>query len=245
MADDDDRSRDASSAAEPSWADVVIPDDIRELAHDVADYHRDQRRAARAARLGRFTASPAALPFTIVGAAVVIAGVILTLLTVLAPSTETAPPVASPLAAPSAPVGEVGGLLPEATLQQVDAGPTDSSVIRPAAIALVPPHCGCAPLITAIAAHAFGVNLGLDVVVPGFSDADADALPATISHYTVTTYDDSNATLAGALRPRGVTVVLVRPDGVISAVRRSVTTDTVTQLDAPLQGLLLAIRSAG
>jgi hypothetical protein len=241
MSDDDDRPRDASSAADPTWADFVIPDDIRDLAADIEAYRRERRRAIWRTRWQRVTRYRGVVPALVVTAALLIAGLVATLLTVLAPTTVQSNTTALPLANPSARPGTVGGLLPETMLQGAIDGPTNSSALRPAVIALVTVHCNCTSLLGTIAEQAYSVNLPLTVVVPALSDPDAASLPADLGRYdTVDVLYDGDATLASTFHPRGVTVVLVRRDGRISDIQRAVTAATAKQrLDAPLQTLLL------
>jgi len=215
MPDDDDRPRDASSAADASWADVVIPDDISALSGDIEAYRREQRHARRQAQLHRWVDHRGALPLAIVAFAVVIAGLVATLLTVMAPTVGKAPPAAVAPATPTAPPGAVGGRLPVASLAG-PLGPTPTSSLRPAVLVLVPVNCDCVPLLTAMAGEANGVGLDLSVVVPAARDAAAAALPQKIKGLTVNVYYDPARTLATTFRVDGVTAVLVGKDGLVA-----------------------------
>ncbi len=240
MPDDDDRPRDASSAADPSWPDIVIPDDISALQADIQAYRREQRLAIWRSRWDRLRRLRGAAPLLVVTSALVVAGLVATLLTVMAPTAGTSNTTALPLAHPTASPGTVGGLLPEAVLQGDTAhGPTDTSALRPAVLALVPTHCDCAALLGTVAQQADSVNLPLTVVVPSLSDSDAAALPNTLGYNTVEVLYDGNATLAATFQPHGVTAVLVQRNGTISAIQQGVTASTARRLDAPLQGFLL------
>lgn len=243
MPDEEDRPRDASSAADASWADLVIPDDISALTSDIEAYHREQRRVRRQARIQRWMDYRGALPLAIVAFAVVIAGVIATLLTVMAPHSVSSPPSPLPLANPKATPGGVGGLLPVDLLNGPD-GPTPARSIRPATLVMVPLHCDCVPLMSRLASQAYGVGLHLAVVVPAAADADAAALPQEIGAAKVDVYYDRSATLAHDFRVDGVTAVLVNRDGTVYD-RLPVTLSNVADLQAPLQNLLVPTLSQG
>lgn len=241
MPDDDDRPRDASSAADPSWADLVVPDDIRELEPDIQAYRRERRQAIWWARWSRLSRRRGVVPLLVVTSALLLAGLVATLLTVFAPTTVRSNTTALPLAHPTAQLGTLGGLLPDVELRGDAAqGPTEASALRPAVIALVPPHCGCSTTLSAIAREAYSVSLPLTVVVPAASDTDAAALPAQLSRDdSVEVLYDATATLASAIQPQGVTAVLVRRDGTISDIQSGMTTAAARQLGAPLQTFLL------
>ena len=70
--EDEDRSR----AADPSWADVVAPDDLRELTADVAAYHRELRLRRRQARLQRLVGHRRAFPLVVVSFALLVAAIV-------------------------------------------------------------------------------------------------------------------------------------------------------------------------
>lgn len=244
MPDDDDRPRDASSAADASWGEVVIPDDISSLGRDIEAYRRELRQARRHARIQRWLDRRGALPLAIVAFAVVIAGLVASLLTVLAPHAVSSPPRALPLATPKAVPGDVGGLLPIDSLRGPD-GTTAARSIRPAALVLVPTHCGdCSPLISQLAGQAYSVGLHLSVVVPAAADSDAAALPEETPAAKVDVYYDRSGKIARTFRASGVTAVLVNKDGTVYD-RLSVSPNNVTQLQPLLQYLLVKTPSQG
>jgi hypothetical protein len=244
MPDEDDRPRDASSAADDAWADIVIPDDISTLTDDIEAYRREQRRAQRQARIQRWMDHRGALPLAIVAFAVVIAGLIAMLLTVLAPKALAPTPKALPLAAPAAAPGAKGGLLPEVTLRG-PAGPVDSRDLRPAVLVLVPPGCDCTPLLTVLAGQANSVPLPLSVVIPVAAARDPAKLPPALGGITVNSYYDPNRVFATTFRAEGiVTAVLVGKDGLVTE-RLPVTKQTIPELGPPLQRLLLPTLAQG
>ncbi len=237
MRDDDDRPRDAA------LADVVVPDDIRDLARDVAAYHREVRRAERARRLRQLLARRGAVPTIVVAVAALLAALVAGLLAVMAPRTVIRAPEAAPLAAPAAAPGAQGGLLPSTTL----IGPngavnTRQPALRPAVFALVPVGCHCRTLLNSLSGQAYGEGLQLAVVVPAASDPTAASLVSPrIGNASV--YYDAPATLAGTIgRTHGITVVVVYRDGTIYSIQRDVTDSADASLDAALQTMLLADR---
>jgi hypothetical protein len=238
MPDEDDRPSDASSAADASWADVVVPDDISSLVMDVAAYHRELRRARRLAWRTRVLSRPGVLPLSIMSVGLVLAGVVATLLTVLSPSTRDPSLARLPLATTGvAAVGAIGGLLPQVTLTQ-DSSPVSSRSMRPAVVALVPVNCNCTPLLNAVAGEAYGIDYPLDVVVsPSTPDLGGEAADLTAGKPQVlldANYPSNVAqSMYGQLHAAGLTFVLVERDGVIYDIQRSVTADP--SLNAELQ----------
>lgn len=243
MRDDEDRPRDASSAADAGWADVVVPDDIRELAPDIEAYHKERRRVARRDRLQRLMARRAALPLVIVACAVVIATVIAMLLTMLAPSTLSRPPAGAPIATnPGAAVGQRGGLLPDATLHSQD-GEVSARATRPVLLALIPLHCGCTNLLSRFAGQAFSENMRLDVVAPAATDAEAVSMVNSINGGEASLLYDPAGALAQALHATGVTLVMVNRDATIYQIFRSATVTSTASVPALLQSMLLTSAS--
>lgn len=218
---------------------MVVPDDLRELASDVAAYHRELRQARRRERRHRLFARPAVLPLTIVAAAIVLAGLVATLLTAFAPSTTDPALMTQPLADPSAPAGQVNGLLPDVVLRDVHRTPLPATGLRPGVVALVPAGCGCGTGLATLAGQANEVADQLFVVVPAApgSDPEATRFPNQLSSHgrSQVLYDEGGA-LASALRATGITVVLVQGDGTIYSITRSATPGSHL-LDAELQEL--------
>jgi hypothetical protein len=230
--------------ADARWLDVIVPDDIRDLSRDIAAYRREVRRAARARRRRRLLARRGVVPAIAVTVAVAIAGLVAAMLTVLGPRNVTRAPAAKPLASPSQPAGAVGGLLPLATL----AGPhgavsTRAESLRPAVLALVPPHCDCRDLLNGLAGQAYSERLQLAIVVPAASDDSTTALASTLDRGVPSVYFDSAGTIAKGVDGHGVTAVLVDLDGTIYAVERDITDPLLTTVDAALQSMLLPDRA--
>jgi hypothetical protein len=238
--DDEDRPLDASSAADDSWTDLVIPDDIRELADDIAAYRRELREARRA-RWTRHLVSPRASgPVLALTLASLLAGLVAVLLTVMAPHVVDRPPSAKPLAHPSVADGKLGGLLPAVMLT----GPagqvsTRSATLRPAVYALVPTGCACRTLLDGLAGAAYSENLPLAVVVPAASDPSTAAAVSSLDRGDAALYLDPSAALTTSVGATGVTIVVVDRDGTIYDVERNISNATATSLDAALQTMLL------
>jgi hypothetical protein len=224
MPDDDDRPSDASSAADPSWADVTVPDTIAELVADIEAYHREVRRNRRRLRRQRLMARPGVLPLSIVSIALVLAGVVATLLTVLAPSRNNTMVSSLPLASgTSAPPGDKGGLLPRVTLSGPGGETVLATSLRPSVVALVPVACNatidCDTVLNQLAGQADEVGYPLDVVLPSLPEAAPIAKslrtgkprvlvdPHTPAHPAESLYAQSSAD--------GLTILLVGRNGEI------------------------------
>jgi hypothetical protein len=247
--DEEDRPRDASSSAdlpagqdaEPDWMNVVIPDDISELARDIAAYHREVRRVRLRRRVQSLLQRPGATPLLVLTIAALLGGLVAVLLTVMGPNTVSRAPAPAPLAAPTTAVGAVGGLVPAATLQSGVGTPTSSRdpALRPAVLALVPVECNCRDLLNTLAGQAFSERLPLAIVVPAASDPSLVAASQTLDRGAPEIYYDPSAALAGGIGGRGVTVVLVNRDGTIYDIQRGVTNPDATSLEASLQSMML------
>jgi hypothetical protein len=224
-----------------AWADpVVVPDDIRELQHDVDAYHRELRMARRRRRWSWLLTSPAwqrwSFPLGVVTGALGLSAVVFTVLAVSgAGRTDGRGPM--PLARPAVSAGAPGGLLPDVTLTTSTGATTAARALRPALVALIPVHCSCPDLLNELAAQASGVRLRLVVVGPDAPDAEVAALPGQLRHANVVAAFDHGATLASTYAAKGVTALVVGRDGVVGYIRRDVTPGT--RLELPLQAALL------
>jgi hypothetical protein len=145
--------------------DIVVPDDARELDRDVVAYRREQRQRRRRARWRRvfrpFTRYGLAAP--IIAAAVLIAVVSGTLLTVLGPHSVPRPAGTPAAPRPSARAGQIGGPLPAARIT-VDGEPAALTDQRPAVIILVPPDCRCDVVVSTLARQATARRIGVYLV---------------------------------------------------------------------------------
>jgi hypothetical protein len=250
VADDDDRSRDSSSAAGPGWSDpnrpgetwaeAVAPDDLSELAHDIHAYHRERRAVRRRERYRRYLRRRGATPFALVIAALALVAVVTTLLTVMGPTTPGTPPASSPLAHPATAAGKVGGLLPAVALSSEDGMTLNSLAMRPGALALLSPQCDCDALVQRLdqAVNA-GAHAALFVVAPStHPNPDADTLQGRLRPVDDVLYD-SAAALRDGVAAHGLTLVFVNRDGTIYAIKKDVgstngvKSDVLTMLSEP------------
>lgn len=202
-------------------SDVVVPDTIEELEHDILALRREQRAVRRQAFIARFprlgTRSGAFMP--VVLAFLVITAIIGGLLVL---DTSRAAPVSPPLparATPSAGVGAVGGWLPTDSLL-TSSGAVPTSSIRTALIAVIPANCTtCTAAARNLVAQAHLQDVEV-LFVAGTTDiSQADSL-AALDPDIATSATDQNGALVSAYDPApgSLTVVSVRSDGLIAAV---------------------------
>lgn len=254
--DDDDRPRDASSAADSGWpaaaggtdwASASAPDDISELTADISAYHRELRAARRHAQWRRLLARPFVAPMAVTVVGFALAAVAALLLSVFAPNRAAAPPTALPVAThPSAAVGQVGGLLPAVTLRKAaGGGSVQSLALRPAVMALLPLHCQCAPLLDSLAASVSAEHLPLSIVAPAGADAEAAALSGLLDRGNPQIYYDTNGVLASTFGATDLTLVTVDRDGTIFDIEPSLTAATSRDVGARVREMLAADAQAG
>lgn len=252
MPEEDDRSRDGQSAADASWSEFVVPDDLRSLDADIAAYHREVRAQRRRLRLQRLLGHRRTLPLVIVALALAVAALVGSLLTFTTRGAVDRPIAAAALAAhPSAPPGQVGGLLPKANLAPtatsgVSVLSPQASALRPAVLAVIEPNCNCTSMLDRLAGAALSENLPLDLVVSAPSDSFAAAFQQDGHGPPVNVFYDRIGSLASGLGAHGVTVVVVAPNGVIQAEQPAVDATYIrTSLSATLQSMSVADRITG
>jgi hypothetical protein len=230
VADDDDRPRDAGSAADPAWhnaagqdtawADASAPDDISELSREVRAYHREVRANRRHEKYGRFLGRPTSEPLTLLGTALVLAAIVAAAITLVQPRVPTGSAGSLPLANSATGIA-VGDRVPPATLSD-GTKQVAASNLRPAVLALAPSPCiGCKPLIGSLADEIAASGIPLAVVAPP-KDADAGALN-TGAVGAPQVYTDTQTQLLGPFKAAGgLTLVVVNRDGTIAAIERNV-----------------------
>ena len=214
-------------ADDAPWIDpVVVPDDIRALQADIDAYHREQREAGRRRWVRRLTGSRlwrrGATPLAVTAASLGLAAVVFAVLTLGDPGVGRRALPAAVSTAPSAAVGEVGGLLPDLTVRTVAGQPRSVRNLRPALVALLPVHCRCDALLDSLAGQAETVGASLVAVAPAAVDAEVAALPGRIHSGRVTAYFDPAHALADVYAATGVTLLVVSPDATVSHVLRDV-----------------------
>ncbi|MGH8869542.1 MAG: hypothetical protein ACRDYU_16305 [Actinomycetes bacterium] len=197
---------------------VDVPDDARELDADVLAYYREQHerfpghdQVGAPERVGwwRFARI---LPFVL--AALMVAVVTAGTLTLLGPRPSVRPPASELADRPTAAPGDVGGLLPDATvMSQGRERPVRD--LRPAVLAVVGPECGCAEALRSVHLQASEFELRMYLVAP---PEDASAVRRLASHAglgTVSTVVDTHRQVVPAYTDGAPTYVLVHADGVV------------------------------
>jgi len=202
-------------------ADFVVPDDLRDLAAEVAAYQRERRQAARRERLRVLFGVRRWRRFGLSGPVVV--GVLLgfvlvaSLATLLAPLLDP-PPQPAPLAAENlATPGSQGALLPDLKVT-VNGLPRPVRDLRPAVLALVPSGCECASQIDHIRRETTSYALPLYLVGAGGQDDELTTLAADAGAVTTEIVLDEAGTLRTTYAATDLTLVLVHADGVVEAV---------------------------
>ncbi len=248
MPDDDDRPRDASSAAGGGWSDpldrdptveavdwstVIVPDDISSLTGDIRALRRERQRARLRARLHRALARPGLPSLTAIAGMLAVVAIAATLISVVGSATSSKNPAALPLARSSVAVGDPRGLLPSVTLQAADGTTVDSRALRPSVLALIPLQCQCVALLNRLADEAASQSLPLIVVAPTLHDAEAGALPGRLDQDTTRVLYDRSDALATGVHASGLTVVLLDRDGTIFSVMK-----LKPSTQSPLTGVL-------
>jgi hypothetical protein len=223
----------------PAGAPVVVPDDARELARDIAAWRREERWKRRRRVLERVvggrTPSSRALSAPIIITLMVAAALLGATLIFpgRTPPREATPPVPLVLAAPTSAPGTVGGLLPDDALVG-QTGTTTARALRPALLAVTEPACGCTAALTHLAEEA--ADNGLTVYLIG-SAAQQPALTALAGSTTlaVRVMVDQDSAITTAFAKGALTVVAVHADGVIEQIVNDFT--RTTSLDTVLAEL--------
>ena len=222
---------DARPTAEPEWAaGLRVPDDARELEHDLQAWRREQAADRRRARWRRLLLTRRWETYGLSGPLVAVALAVVTVaalaVALLVPAGRPERPQPAQLAAPSIRAGAVGGLLPVVALQGAGRAPVDrqSRDLRPGVVALVP--AGCDPLGACRAAVVDAERTARDRSLPTWVvGADAQLLvrlarePVDGGGYAVPLVDRAGVlaatyTVDGALP----TLLLVDPHGVLRVV---------------------------
>lgn len=230
---------------------LAVPDDPRELEDDRAAWLAEERPTEpRPVHRDPAPAEPPPIDLTVSSArstpsrrsrVTLTAAVLVIAMTVVAISGAvgaffipdgTPQPPAAPLATSSLPPGEVGGLLPDTSLEGVS-GAVSARSLRPAVIALIPDQCAdCTAWLTQVRSQsvAFGFDVTL-VVGPDQADAGA-ALEGALDSVRVELLVDPTNAFTTAYEPTERTLILVRDDGIVTNVLRN--PDTELRLEAAL-----------
>jgi hypothetical protein len=222
---DDDRQPGALPDAGGDWiANIVIPDDARELEQDVAAYRRELRRQnARPGLLTTLARRPFGTSMGLLLVVLLVIGGVGLFLDFVQPGASTSPVPPDPLAATSASPLH-GGLLPDVTILLRDGSaagrgrPVAARQLRPAVLALVPTRCRCQPVVNDLAAGAASYQVALYVVGPSPTDGEVTGLAANAGSGNDIPADDSSGSLRTTFRASGVTVVVVKSNGQVAFV---------------------------
>jgi hypothetical protein len=211
--------------------DIVIPDDARELDRDVQAYQRELRalrRRRRASRLRRpLTRDGMVLP--LLAGCLMLALLTSTLLIMFAADQTgmpglTRPPAVShhnPAKSTSA-AGQIGGPLP---LSAVVIGRRSIQLRKltaaePAVLTLVPRNCQCASTLRQLSTQAARAHVLVYLVGTDGDMQQLAKLAAQAGQTSARVADDAKNVLATTYKARGVTAILVRPDGTVASVIR-------------------------
>lgn len=195
-------------------ANIVIPDDARDLDRDVLAYHRElraQRRRRRILRLfGPFSrreygGHAAILPLIATCVALsMLAGAMLSVITI------------GPASAPT--TSEMTDL-PAASVWLN--GRTEVAVrsLQRSVLALVPANCDCGPNLGHLAGQAANAGVGLYFVASGTATSQVTNLATQYGDSVAVPAYDKAGVLAAAYRPVGLTVLLVYRDATAKVLR--------------------------
>ena len=221
----------------PAGADIVVPDDARELARDIAAWRREERWKRRRRfferALGGRPSSTRALSAPII-ITLMIAAALLGATLIFPGRTPEHPPTAPVplvLAAPTSAPGTVGGLVPDDTLVG-QTGTTSARALRPALLAVAQNDCACTAALTHLAEEA--ADNGLTIYLVG-SEAQQTGLNALAgsSSVAVRVMLDQNSAITSMFAKGALTVVAVHADGVIEQIVDNFTRTTSLETVLP------------
>lgn len=229
----------------PAGAHLVVPDDARELARDVAAWQREERWKRRRRRVERMLGGGAAsarggrssstralsAPIIItlmIAAALLGATLIFPGRTPEHPATAAVPLV---LAAPTAAPGTVGGLVPDDALVG-PTGTTTARALRPALLAVTQHECACGAALTHLAQEAADNGLTIYLIGSQAEQSELNAL-AGDSSGAVHVMVDKDSAITTAFAKGTLTVVAVHADGVIEQIVNDFTRTTSLETVLP------------
>lgn len=196
--------------------DVQIPDDARELDRDVHAYHRELRVLRRRRRMQRLS-SPLTrhgLVMPLIAACLALTLLAGTLLTLFTAGQDTW--VAGSLQRGSVSgTGRVGEPLPTANLLLNGIG-TPMNNFPASVLAVVPPRCGCTAALRQLAERAAAVQA--NIVLVGEHGAPVAGLTRQSGLRAAKAAQDPGNVLPTSYHLRGLTAILVKPDGLVSAI---------------------------
>jgi hypothetical protein len=224
----------------PAGLPIVVPDDARDLARDVAAWRREERWRRRRSAIERrlFGGPPSSRAISAPLIITLLLAVALLGATLAFPGSARERPALAPvplvLAAPSAALGTVGGLvLNDSLLGQT--GMTTAQALRPALLAVAQPGCACAAALSHLSNEAAPYGLTIYLIGPSSQKAELTALAAASDPAQVQVMVDQGSALTTAFSHGNLTVVGVHADGVIEVIVDNFL--RTTSLDTVLAGL--------
>ncbi len=226
-------------------ANIVVPDDARELDRDVLAYHRELRARRRRQRIARLLGTSsrreygrhvAILPLiaTIVALSM-LAGAMLSVITISPASAPTVPPSPGISAAPAG-QSAAPALLPLGTVR-LNGKTVPVRHLTDSALALVPAGCQCGPALRRLAGQAVAAHAGVYFVASDLSEMPQLAgLTQRYGDGVAQAVYDTGDVLGATYHPVGLTVLLVYSDST-AEVRRHL--QPAFELAPDLQALAL------
>jgi hypothetical protein len=214
--------------------DVVIPDDARELDRDAQAYLRELRALRRRERVSRLRGPLArdGMVLPLLAGCLILALVTSTLLIMFAADQTGMPElpshVATTSAAPKHPTsqpaaGKIGGPLPAGQImvagQSVPLRTVTASMA--AVLALVPENCGCAATLRQLGARADQEHVAVYLVGTADVMPQVSQLAARARQDSARVAEDTSDVLGKVYGHYGVTAILVRSDGIVISVVKS------------------------
>jgi hypothetical protein len=203
---------------------IVVPDDARELERDVLAYRRELRALRRRQRVTRlfgpfggreFGGHAAILPLiaTIVALSM-LAGAMLSVITISPASAPTVPASAGGSAAGSAAqTPQVAGPIPlPAAGVRLDGRTVPARSLVNSVLALVPADCRCGPALRGLALQASAAHLRVYFVASGAAIPQLADLTARYGAGAAKPVYDTGDVLGSASHAAGLTVLVVRGD---------------------------------
>jgi hypothetical protein len=202
---------------------IVVPDDARELERDVLAYRREMRSRRRRQRLTRlfspftrheFGGHAAILPLiaTIVALSM-LAGAMLSVITISPASAPTVPPSSETAALPDFQSGQPARL-PAGTvrLDTPDGRAVQVRSLTNSLLALIPANCQCGTALRGLAAQAIADGRGLYFVASGTAIPQLGKVTALYGEGAAKAAYDTADVIGAATHPVGLTVILVQRD---------------------------------
>jgi hypothetical protein len=207
----------------PARLPIVVPDDARELARDIAAWRREERWRRRRSAIERrlFGGPPSSRGISAPLIITLLLAVALLGATLAFPGSAREHPTTAPvplvLAAPSAALGTVGGLVPDESLVG-QTGTTTAQALRPALLAVAQAGCACTAALSHLTDEAAAYGLTIYLIGPPSQKSELTALAGATDPDQVQVMVDQGSVLTTAFSRGTLTVVGVHADGVIEVI---------------------------